>query len=120
MSALTRFQARSNKLTLALAASILLLSAFVWEQQFGAPLLRQILAATSLPQLTEVCTSTGIKLVDVSAWSSSAVVSSAPNHFGMNADCGICPLLASAYLAMLLYVGVRISIPALLKTPTKI
>ncbi|KAF1715492.1 hypothetical protein CSC74_13020 [Pseudoxanthomonas yeongjuensis] len=64
-----------------------------------------------VPGLTGICTAAGLKSVDVAAWlgggSTSTSTSTsigkvpAPDHFGMDADCAYCTLLAGTALLLL-------------------
>ena len=56
---------------------------------------------TTLASFTEVCTASGLKLVDLSAWLTKGGKLPAPAHFGMDGDCGYCSLLQSVALLLL-------------------
>ncbi len=56
-----------------------------------------------LPGLTEICTTSGLKSLDVSGWGGDKAKIPAPDHFGMGADCAYCPLLAGAALLLLTF-----------------
>ncbi len=53
-----------------------------------------------LPGLTELCTTAGLKYVDVSV-QGDAAKSPASEHFDMGMDCAYCPLLAATALLLL-------------------
>lgn len=56
---------------------------------------------TALASFTEVCTASGLKLVDLSAWLTKGGKLPTPVHFGMDSDCGYCSLLHSVALLLL-------------------
>lgn len=53
-----------------------------------------------LSGLTEICTTSGLKSLDVSGWGGDAAKIPAPAHSGMDADCAYCPLLAGTALLL--------------------
>jgi hypothetical protein len=56
-----------------------------------------------LSGLTEICTTSGLKSLDVSGWGGDKAKVPAPDHSGMGADCAYCPLLAGAALLLLTF-----------------
>ncbi|MEP6906865.1 MAG: DUF2946 family protein [Pseudoxanthomonas sp.] len=64
-----------------------------------------------LPGLSEICTTSGLKSIDVSGWGSEAPKLPGAGHLGMDADCGYCTLLAGT--ALLLLAVALLSPPAL-------
>ena len=54
-----------------------------------------------MPGLTEICTTVGLKSVDVSAWLGDISKVPAPDHSGMGADCAYCTLLDGTALLLL-------------------
>lgn len=54
-----------------------------------------------LPGVTEICTTFGLKSVDVASWGKDSPQTPAPDHAAMDADCAYCPLLAGTVLLLL-------------------
>jgi hypothetical protein len=54
-----------------------------------------------LSGLTEICTTSGLKSLDVSGWGGDKAKVPAPDHSGMGADCAYCTLLAGTALLLL-------------------
>jgi hypothetical protein len=54
-----------------------------------------------LSGLTEICTTSGLKSLDVSGWGGDKAKMPAPDHSGMGADCAYCTLLAGTALLLL-------------------
>lgn len=69
-----------------------------------APAMSRWMAGSStqlLPGLVELCTVDGLKLVDVAGLGGDVAKLPGTGHFGMDADCGYCPLLAGTALLLL-------------------
>lgn len=56
---------------------------------------------TTLSSFTEVCSASGLKLVDLAAWLGNAGKLPSPDHFGMDSDCAYCSLSQSVALLLL-------------------
>lgn len=70
-----------------------------------APAMSRWMAGNStqlLPGLVELCTVDGLKLVDVSGLGGDAAKLPGSGHFGMDADCAYCTLLAGTAILLLM------------------